>query len=101
MPVGTGVPSQLPTAAQAAAAYGAPAAKRLKAADLPGIVEGMKTYGKGRDAQLQWNLRHKPCCTARCPAFGLSKTHAGGCEHGIILAAKKSNSFDITGKKKH
>ena len=65
MPVGTGVPSQLPTAAQAAAAYGAPAAKRLKAADLPGIVEGMKTYGLGRDAQLQWNLRHKPCCTAR------------------------------------
>jgi len=98
MPVGGSVPSQLPTAAQAAAAYAEPPAKRLKAADLPGTVRGMTTYGLGRDRQLQWDLKHKACCT--CQAKGKAATHAGGCEHGILLAAKKSNGFDTSGKKK-
>ena len=45
--------------------HAAPPAKRLKAADLTGIVDGMKTKGLGRDAQLLWNLKSKPCCTER------------------------------------
>ena len=91
MPVGGSVPSQLPTAAQAAAAYAEPPAKRLKAADLPGTVRGMTTYGLGRDRQLQWDLKHKACCT--CQAKGKAAKHAGSCEHRYYAHAHTTGTL--------
>ena len=39
-------------------------------------------------------------CTHTTHAHRTHTTYAGGCEHGIIRDAKKSNGFDIAGKKK-
>ena len=59
--------------------------------DLPGIIEGMVTYGMGAAAQRGWDLDHKPLCRPGCPAFGLKKKarHVASCEHDIIRYAKR------------
>ena len=67
--------------------------------DLAGIVEGMVTFGKGRDYQLhgfrlkaagEW--KH-PICKPGCPGYKTKRKCAASCERGIILAARKANGI--------
>lgn len=62
----------------------------------------MLTYGKGRWAQIKWDLTHKPCCKhgPGCPEKGKNGTHALGCEQGILNRAKNRAGYDKSGKKK-
>jgi hypothetical protein len=67
--------------------------------DLPGIVAGHLTFGKGRKFQLSYGLnskyRNPTLCVAPCPMAG-KKTkgkHSAGCEHAIIFEAQKRNKL--------
>ena len=80
--------------------YQKPASKRQKMQDLAGIVPGMYTFGKGRAAQLSFDLSHKPLCTSTCPAKGKSAMHNASCEHGIIISAKLKAGYTNKGKTK-
>ena len=74
-------------------------------ADLPGIVAGMVTFGKGRKYQLtgfkmaragDWKVK---LCKAGCPAFGQHRGRgetkcSQTCERGIIKRARKANGID-------
>ena len=64
--------------------------------DLPGIVEGMVTYGMGRDYQLhgfrlkaagEWK---RPLCKPTCKGYKTARKCEVSCERGIILAARKA-----------
>mmetsp|Transcript_15357 Transcript_15357/g.46099 ORF Transcript_15357/g.46099 Transcript_15357/m.46099 type:complete len:112 (+) Transcript_15357:516-851(+) len=92
-----------PSAAQQASFFAQQPAKRQKGDDLQGTVSGMRTYGMGRAAQIKWNLSDKgpnsgPLC--ECRAKGKSARHDLGCEHGIIMAAKKAAGYTERGKLK-
>ena len=59
--------------------------------NLPGIVEGMTTYNirGGLDAQVAWDLKHKPLCKPSCPGYKSNSKCSASCEQAIIRAAKK------------
>jgi len=84
----------------AAAAFVAPPLKRHKGEELPGIVPGMRHYGKSKQTLVGCDLSHGTWRCCECPAKGKSAKHAAGCEHGIILAAKKVAGYNNKGHKK-
>jgi hypothetical protein len=69
-----------------------PAAAPPARANLVGIVEGMRTYGMGEDAQRNWDLDHKPLCLPGCPGYKSTRKCDAACEHGIIRKAKKQKT---------
>ena len=59
---------------------------------------GMKHHGKSRWTLITCDLSHdKWRCCERMPK---SATHAAGCKHGVILAAKRAAGYDNRGHKK-
>ena len=60
----------------------------VKEPDLFGIVYGMKTYGKGRTAQINWNLDHNPVCLPTCRGYRSNRKCDPSCEQRIIRNAR-------------
>ena len=101
------LPSPLAAVAEGAAAWlertdGARAPSALVPSvtmdNLPGIVPGHFTYGKGIAYQINYDLAHVSrtnprLCLESCRRGKTSKRpHLSSCEHGIILAAKKQRA---------
>ena len=61
----------------------------VKEPDLFGIVYGMKTYGKGRTAQINWDLGHNPVCLPTCKGYMSNRKCEPSCEQRIIRDAQK------------
>lgn len=93
----TGAPSTSTSGSAAAAASN-------REPDLPGIVYGMKTYGKGKSYQLNLDLAHLKVKLCTCGAKG-TKPHrlwpaAKTCEHGIIKRALEEKGRNVRNKVK-
>ena len=91
-----------------AAAGSSSAAATLPAGDLPGIVAGHKTFGWGRERQLRYDFDHQKKSHKLCTCYKKGKAsggrtaesmHGAGCEHGIILEAKRLHGYGRNGKK--
>ena len=88
-----------PVAAAAGTSYDATPMTQPKEADLKGIVQGMHTFGWGRGKQLRHDLAHKPLCKPSCRAYKQKghPVHDPGCEHGILMRAKRIEGYTNRG----